>query len=131
MGQYDQAYGMLQRGDWAGAEQAFAGFVSQHGDHPLASNAQYWLGETYLARNQYDRAAPGLTLPRLPAIPPRAQKASDKPLKLGMALGEMGQNHDAMSDHSGPAASGFSRRHHGHQAKGRRVGSAVPSADLS
>lgn len=93
MGQYDQAYGMLQRGDWAGAEQAFAGFVSQHGDHPLASNAQYWLGETYMARNQYDRAATAFA--RGYQRFPQGAKASDSLLKLGMALGEMGQTSDA------------------------------------
>jgi tol-pal system protein YbgF len=93
MAAYDAAYGRLQRNDWAGAEQAFAAFLRDHADHPLASNAQYWLGETYYARGNYPQAATAFA--RGYQQFPEGAKATDSLLKLGMSLAEMGQTGDA------------------------------------
>ncbi|HEY9568641.1 MAG TPA: tetratricopeptide repeat protein, partial [Thalassobaculum sp.] len=48
--QYNYAYGLLAQGNYDGAEQALTQFLQANGDSPLASNAQYWLGETYYIR---------------------------------------------------------------------------------
>ena len=53
---YHDAFKLLQDGDYAGAERAFKSFVQNNPKHPLAGNAQYWLGETYYARREYQQA---------------------------------------------------------------------------
>ena len=55
--QYDFAYGLLAQGDYDRAEQALSKFAEAHPENPLTSNAQYWLGETFYVRGQYDDAA--------------------------------------------------------------------------
>ena len=52
---YHDAFKLLQDGDYAGAERAFKSFVQRNPQHPLAGNAQYWLGETYYARRDYQQ----------------------------------------------------------------------------
>jgi len=90
---YDYAFGLLERGDYAGAEAALHQFVGAHGDHPLASNAYYWLGETYYARSRFEDAATAFAqgFQRYPD----GAKAVDSLLKLGMSLARMGQRDDA------------------------------------
>jgi len=53
---YHDAFKLLQDGDYAGAERSFKAFVQNNPKHPLAGNAQYWLGETYYARHDYQNA---------------------------------------------------------------------------
>jgi tol-pal system protein YbgF len=87
--QYDQAYGLLLRRNYAGAEQAFRAFLAAHGKSKLAGNAQYWLGESYYARRQYRKAADeflkGYTRYK------RSGKAPSSLLKLAMTLQRLGQ----------------------------------------
>ncbi len=91
--QYDQAYGLLLRRNYAGAEQAFRAFLAAHGKSKLAGNAQYWLGETYYARRQYRKAADeflkGYTRYK------RSGKAPSSLLKLAMTLNRLGQREAA------------------------------------
>ncbi len=91
--QYNAAYDMLQRADYVGAERAFRQFIDSHGSHPLASNAYYWLGETFYARSRFEDAATAFAqgYQRYPD----GAKAGDSLLKLGMALARMGQTGDA------------------------------------
>uniref|UniRef100_UPI001CD43EF8 outer membrane protein assembly factor BamD n=1 Tax=Klebsiella pneumoniae TaxID=573 RepID=UPI001CD43EF8 len=53
---YDDAFKKLQEGDYAGAERGFKTFVQRNPQNKLAGNAQYWLGETYYARRDYQNA---------------------------------------------------------------------------
>ncbi|MEJ0067645.1 MAG: tetratricopeptide repeat protein [Pseudomonadota bacterium] len=55
--QYDYAFDLLKRAEYAQAEQALRQFVTAYPSDPLAGNAQYWLGETYYVRNNYSEAA--------------------------------------------------------------------------
>lgn len=91
--QYNHAYNILATGDYARAEQAMRAFVDANRNHPLASNAQYWLGETYYVRGLFNDAAiafaEGYQLFR------DGNKAVDSLLKLGMSLAAMGQRSDA------------------------------------
>ena len=59
----------------------------------LAGNAQYWLGETYYVRGDYQRAA--VAFAEGFQKYPNSGKAADNLLKLGMSLGEMGKKQDA------------------------------------
>ena len=91
--QYDYAFGLLRQANYAGAEQAFAGFLSQHPDHALAGNAKYWLGETYYVRGNYQQAA--VTFAEGFEAYPDNSKAPDNLLKLGMSLASLGSTQDA------------------------------------
>ena len=54
---YNDAFKLLQDGDYVGAERGFKTFVQRYPQHVLAGNAEYWLGETYYARRDYQSAA--------------------------------------------------------------------------
>ncbi len=82
--QYDRAFGLLQRRDFAAAAAAFKGFVDGNPDSPLASNALYWLGETHYFRNDYAEAA-RVFLDGYKKYP-KGNKAPDSLFKLGKSL---------------------------------------------
>jgi tol-pal system protein YbgF len=86
---YETAYNLLGSNDYAGAQAGFQAFLQHYPKHPLAANAQYWLGETYYARNQFPQAAS--TFAESYKLYPNGAKAPDSLLKLGMALGQQGQ----------------------------------------
>ncbi|MDF1793314.1 MAG: tol-pal system protein YbgF [Thalassobaculaceae bacterium] len=91
--QYKAAFDHLVKHDLPTAEAAFKSFLEAHPDDPLAGNAQYWLGETYYARERYQEAAVAFlegyqTYPKSP-------KAADNLLKLGMALARIDRKEEA------------------------------------
>lgn len=90
---YQSAFKMLQDGDYAGAERAFKTFVQKYPQHVLAGNAQYWLGETYYARRDYQNAmaafAEGYKVYKA------SPKGPDNLLKLGITLAVLGRKPDA------------------------------------
>ena len=85
---YNFAIRLLRQGDWGEAETAFREFVGAHPDDGLAANAQYWLGETFYVRHDFDNAAAAF----LEAYQkyPESAKAPDSLLKLGMSLAGLG-----------------------------------------
>jgi tol-pal system protein YbgF len=91
--QYNSAFSLVKQADYPAAEEALKAFVQQHPDHPLAGNAQYWLGETYYARHRYAEAASAFAegYKRYPKGP----KAADDLLKLGMSLARANQKQNA------------------------------------
>lgn len=91
--EYEAAYDLLRRGQIAEAEQAFRAFLAAHRDHPLAGNAQYWLGETYYVRRDYARAAQAFLTGYQDYG--KSGKAPDSLLKLAMSLAALGQTDDA------------------------------------
>jgi len=91
--QYDYARAFLVQQDYPAAEKAFAAFVTTHPDDPLASAAQYWLGETYFVRANYDQAAKAFAEGYQKY--PKGAKAPDTLLKLGMSLVELNRKKDA------------------------------------
>ncbi|MDP6829629.1 MAG: tol-pal system protein YbgF [Alphaproteobacteria bacterium] len=93
MERYNYAYSLLIKVRLDEAEAAFQEFISEHGDDDLAGNAQYWLGETFYARNKLSEAARTF----LTGIQryPDSSKAPDTMLKLGITLGKMGQKEEA------------------------------------
>ncbi len=92
---YDYAFSFLRRGDFPGAEAAFGAFLGAHPNHPLAGNAQYWLGETYYVRKDYPEAAAAF-LKGFQTYGGGA-KGPDSLLKLGMSLASMNQAKQACS----------------------------------
>src|SRR5579883_3478430 len=55
--QYNYAFGLLRQANYPAAEQALRSFIQHYPNDPLAGNAQYWLGETYYVRKDYNNAA--------------------------------------------------------------------------
>jgi tol-pal system protein YbgF len=90
---YNDAMKKLQDGDNAGAERGFKAFLQSHPKHALAGNAQYWLGESYYARKDYQNAmtafAEGYKTYKT------SPKGPDNLLKLGITLAVMGRKADA------------------------------------
>jgi tol-pal system protein YbgF len=91
--QYNYAFGLLRQANYAGAEQALRAFIQRFPNDALAGNAQYWLGETYYVRKDYNNAA--AVFAEGYQKYPKGGKAADDLLKLGMALGQLGQKADA------------------------------------
>ncbi len=88
--QYDHATSlMLNDQNFTGAESALKAFIKDHPEHALTSNAHYWLGETYYVRKDFKQAA--FTFAEGYQRFPKSSKAPDNLLKLGMALGQLGQ----------------------------------------
>ncbi|MBI3706483.1 MAG: tol-pal system protein YbgF [Proteobacteria bacterium] len=96
--QYKFAYDLLvkaQQGqsDFSEPEQAFRAFVAANPNHRLTGNAQYWLGETYYVRRDFQNAARAFAegVQKYPT----GEKAPDNLLKLGMSLGQLNQKANA------------------------------------
>ncbi len=90
---YNYAVKLLQQGDYAAAESAFTEFTTAHPNDPLTANAQYWVGETYFARNQFDRSAKAFLAGYQKY--PKSAKAPDNLLKLSMSLTNLNQKQEA------------------------------------
>jgi tol-pal system protein YbgF len=90
---YNDAFKKLQDSDYAGAERGFKAFLQGNPKHQLAGNAQYWLGETYYARRDYQNAmtafAEGYKVYKA------SPKGPDNLLKLGVTLAVLGRKPDA------------------------------------
>lgn len=90
---YHDAMKKLQDGDNAGAERGFKAFLQSNPRHALAGNAQYWLGESYYARRDYQNAMTAFAegYKNYKASP----KGPDNLLKFGITLAVMGRKADA------------------------------------
>ncbi len=96
--QYEFAYGLYQqavqdRGDFGRAENALRQFIGANGQHRLAGDAQYWLGETFYARRDWTSAAREFAA-QFRTYPQNA-KAPDSLLRLGQSLGQLNRKDDA------------------------------------
>jgi tol-pal system protein YbgF len=93
--QYNFAFGLLRGADYANAEQALRSFIQRYPNNELAGNAQYWLGETFYVRKDYENAATAFALGYQKY--PKSGKAADNLLKLGMSLASLGKKTEACS----------------------------------
>ena len=91
--QYNYAFGLLRQANYDKAELALQEFVKLHPKEALASNARYWLGETFYVRAAYVQAAE-VFLEGYQADP-KGPKAPDSLLKLGMSLGGLDKKREA------------------------------------
>jgi tol-pal system protein YbgF len=96
--QYKYAFALLTKSDYPCAERALQAFVQAHPKHQLAGNAQYWLGETYYVRNDFNNAvrafATGIQNYRT------SPKAPDSVLKLGLSLSALGKTKEACTSYT-------------------------------
>jgi len=90
---YHDAFKLLQDGDYPGAERAFKNFVQRNPQHVLAGNAQYWLGETYYARRDYQNAM--VAFAEGYKVYKASPKGPDNLLKLGITLAVLNKKSEA------------------------------------
>ncbi len=53
---YKDAYETFQKGDGEGARRKFEAFLKQYPNTELSDNAQFWIGETYYLKKDYEKA---------------------------------------------------------------------------
>lgn len=87
---YDNAYSNYRLSDYPSAIRAFDSFLKSYPKHPLAPNAQYWIGESYSHLRQYREAIEAER--RLLGTYPESAKAPDALLIIGTAESNLGDN---------------------------------------
>jgi tol-pal system protein YbgF len=88
--EFDAAMNLLARAQYDQASDAFRKFADAHPTEDRAADALYWTGDiAYSARKDYPEAARDFA--ELLKKYPKAQRAPEGMLKLGLALFELGQ----------------------------------------
>ena len=92
--EFDAAMNLLSRAKYEEASNAFRACAVAHPDEDRAADALYWTGDIdYSARKDYTAAARDFA--ELLKKYPKAQRAPEGMLKLGLALFELGQAKEA------------------------------------
>jgi tol-pal system protein YbgF len=91
--EYDLAYGYVLTGDYVLAEESFRNWLASFPNDPLASDAQFWLGESHLQQGEYREAA-NVFLAVYKAAPD-GPKGPDSLAKLGASLAALGEKEAA------------------------------------
>lgn len=99
---YERSNESLLRRQFGEAEAGFSTFLQKYPDHSLSGSAQYWLGETYYAQNDYKRAAANFLQGYKKY--PTSRRAPDSLLKLGISLNRLGQSEQACAAFSAVSA---------------------------
>jgi len=90
---YKDAYETFQRGDMEAARRKFEAFLKQYPNTDLSDNAQFWIGETYYARKDYEKAV--LEYEKVIAKYPEGDKVPAALLKQGLSFLELGDKANA------------------------------------
>ncbi len=95
---YKHAYNMLIQENFLEAEKYFNIFLGENPNDPLASNAYYWLGETFYVQKQFQKAA--ISFAKGYQKFPKGNKALDQLFKLALTFINLGKNEDACASFS-------------------------------
>jgi tol-pal system protein YbgF len=87
---YDAALDQFKRGDYPGAIAGFQAFVKTYPRSPLASSAQYWVGNAQFARKDYRAAI--VSQRQLLQLWPDSPKVPDALLNIASAQSELGDS---------------------------------------
>jgi tol-pal system protein YbgF len=90
---YDMAFNALKSSDYPKAINGFKSFVQAYPSSPLASNAQYWLGEAYYVTREYPNAITAFQ--KVTTQWPDSRKVPDALVKIGFTQSALGRNGDA------------------------------------
>jgi len=90
---YEKGFTLVREAKHVEAGKAFREFLSKYPKHVLASNAQYWLAETYYARGEYTESAKLFAKGYQDF--PKSPKSPDNLLKLSLSLEKLDQKEDA------------------------------------
>lgn len=85
---YKDAYETYQKGDFEGARRKFEAFLKQYPNTELSDNAQFWIGETYYGKKDYEKAI--LEYEKAIAKYPEGDKVPATLLKQALAFLELG-----------------------------------------
>ncbi len=90
---YLAAYDLVKNKRFDDALAAMQAFISQYPQGGYTANAQYWLGELYMVKNNYPKAINHfeIVLKKFPT----SSKAAASNLKIGYALAASGKENDA------------------------------------
>ena len=78
---YDEARAAFESRNYRTAIDYFEALLASNSSHPLADNAQYWIGESHYALRQYDAAI--IDFEKVLTFP-RSNKKADAQFKLGL-----------------------------------------------
>jgi tol-pal system protein YbgF len=87
--EFDLAYGYVLHKDYPLAQQAFQDFLKKHPSDPMASEAQFWLGESLFQSKNYQSAAEAFVT--MTKKYPSSAKQPDTLLRLGQSLAALQQ----------------------------------------
>lgn len=90
---YNQAFDALRAARYAEAIDGMKAFLAAYPQHPLADNAQYWLGQTYYLSRDYERAIEAFA--SVGGRSPDRSKAPDALLKKGLSEIELKRPEEA------------------------------------
>jgi tol-pal system protein YbgF len=90
---YEQAFGYLREKSYSKAAAAFETFIEKNPESELASNARYWLGETFYVRENYGQAA--VHFLKTYQTYPKSQKAVDALIKLAASMKQLDKKSEA------------------------------------
>ncbi len=90
---YKDAYETYQKGDFEGARRKFEAFLKQYPNTELSDNAQFWIGETYYGKKDYEKAI--LEYEKAIAKYPEGDKVPAALLKQALAFLELGDKTNA------------------------------------
>ena len=90
---YKEAYETLHRGDLEGGRRKFEAFLKQYPNTELSDNAQFWIGETYYLKKDFERAI--LEYEKAIVKYPEGDKISAALFKQALAFLELGDKANA------------------------------------
>ncbi|OGP66080.1 MAG: tol-pal system protein YbgF, partial [Deltaproteobacteria bacterium RBG_13_47_9] len=90
---YKDAYETFQKGDLDGARRKFETFLKQYPNTELSDNAQFWMGETYYQKKDYEKAI--LEYEKAIAKYPEGDKIPAALFKQALAFLELGDKSSA------------------------------------
>ncbi|HIJ39033.1 MAG TPA: tol-pal system protein YbgF [Rhodospirillaceae bacterium] len=91
--QYDLAYDLLKKADYAASAKAFQVFVAQNPQDSLAGNAVYWQGQISYMQGQFDQAA--ISFMEAYRKYPKSVHAGESLLKVGLSMSSLGKKKEA------------------------------------
>jgi tol-pal system protein YbgF len=93
---YSQAYADFARGNYDLAIQGFQEYIKNY-QTDFTDNAQYWIGECYYGKQQFQEAVAALDV--LLKDYPTSDKLPDGHVKKGLALEKLGRRSDAVREY--------------------------------
>ena len=91
---YNAAFTRFNLGQHPEAVELFTQFLTIYPDHDLADNAQFWIGECFYARKEYETAAGEFQ--KVVDTYPKGNKVPDAFVKRGLALLELDRRAEAV-----------------------------------
>ncbi len=85
---YKQGFDAFQKGSYENAVGQFTQFVKENPDSPLAPNAYYWMGESYMSEKNYEKAI--VQFQQVVDKFPKSDKAGKAMLRQAEAFGALG-----------------------------------------